>query len=461
MEAHMHRRPKGSYSSSDSGVALLLALLMLVLLAAVGAAILYLSSGESSLVGNQRASSSAYWAAKGGLEEARARLSGGDPSHLASIPTDKNHITYIINPASGETVAPATSGNAYFDTEYPTEWGQPITTAGLTITTVNSDMQSLLAPLGTTLPYKWVRLTVKTEWSAIEDVNQDSVFDQTIPISYDPAANRQVLVANPPQNTIIYRATALSVLPNGTSAMMQYDLKPGNPVPPLPGALTLCGTGGVTIGQWPTSAGWTVTGNDTAAPPLPPLPGVADCDPTAQNQLDPGSWKYTTTASGAGGSPSVVNTSATMAACLQSYSCLKNLAASITASADATNPSCSNIGTATAPQISVFTSDPNCAGGTNGYGVLLATGNLTFKGNATFNGIVLVLGTGTFQANGTCCFNGGVFVANTSGPGPSLGTPSFTIKGGGNCGIAYNSVDVNLAHNTFSYRVAAARGINQ
>jgi hypothetical protein len=91
--------------------------------------------------------------------------------------------------------------------------------------------------------------------------------------------------------------------------------------------------------------------------------------------------------------------------------------------------------------------------------VLLATSNFTFSGNATFNGIVLVIGTGVFTANGTNCFNGGVFLAKTTGG--VLGTPTMGVSGGGNCGFTYNSSDINLASNLFSYKALAVREIDQ
>jgi Tfp pilus assembly protein PilX len=147
----------------DRGIALIIALFALLLISSVGAAILFMSAGESSIVSNQRAYTTGWEAAKGGLEEARDRISSGDPNKFgANLPTDASHILYVINPASvSDTVDPAVSTNAYFDSEYNTEWGQPITSVGLTVTKVNSDMQTLLSgSILTSIPsFKWVRLT--------------------------------------------------------------------------------------------------------------------------------------------------------------------------------------------------------------------------------------------------------------------------------------------------------------
>jgi len=57
--------------NSEVGVALLVAMISLLLITAVGVAMIVASGSESALSGNYRSSSSAYYAALAGLEEAR------------------------------------------------------------------------------------------------------------------------------------------------------------------------------------------------------------------------------------------------------------------------------------------------------------------------------------------------------------------------------------------------------
>jgi len=444
---------------------------MLVLLMAVGAAILYLSSGESSLVGNQRASSVVWWAAKGGLEEAHSRLWRRDPAYLGSsvLPADKNHVVYILNPASGETVAPAVSGNAYFDTEYQAEWGQPITTSGLTITTVNSDMQTLVSggQLLSNLPYKWIRLTIKTEASASQDVNQDGILDATTPIYYDNSVARQNLGTS---GNHVYRATALAKLPDGTTSMLQYDLGPDSPLPGFPAALTLCGSNATLSG--PNSNVWYANGNDSGSPPGPNKEAIGTCNATSTTSVISGIPGIRTThyIGVSGLTPDVINVSSIIGPCLQSVSCLNNLVLTLTALADqvltgpVSNP---NLGTAANPLITVVNGDLDRSAVTNGYGILVVTGTYTAAGNSSFNGILLVIGQGIMNVfgGGNGSYNGAVVVSKIKDPSGTLlstpGVPVVNWAGGGGNGIYYNSSLINLMSNLFPYKVSAFREINQ
>jgi hypothetical protein len=470
MRFHSHHNRR-----EEKGVALLLALFALLLISAVGVAIVFMSTGETSIVANERDSAIVWEAAKGGLEEARGRISQADPKKFAAnLPTNETQILYITNPASAaDIVNPVLPANPYFDSEYNTEWGQPITSVGLTVAQLPSDMQALMPATLTTVPmFKWVRITVKTERSSFEDVDGDGCLNPnppcgppTIPISYDSAQARQVLVTAPPAITIVYRATALAVLPNGTTRTLQYDVKPGSPIPGFPGALTVCGPS-VNVLSWTSSANWVTTGNDAATPPGKPLFGIADCSPASQTTLFTGAAALKIPPAGAGcppTCPSVANTSATMGACLQSYSCLQSLVATLSAAATSVNPGGGGCpgGTAAAPVITLYTAPMSCTGGGAGWGIMVAKDNVDFGGNFTYNGIILIVGTGSFTYKGTNTFNGAIFVANTSGPGPALGVPTLNGSGGGIGSINYNSALINQMNNLFPYNVLAAREISQ
>ena len=116
----------------ESGVALILAIFGLLLLSAIALAMLFSSDTETSISVNYRDKQSAIYGALAGLQEARDRihpltgdlgagtnLSAGGlnilPTALPS--TSAPNVLYLINPASGETVAPWNPSNKYFDTE--------------------------------------------------------------------------------------------------------------------------------------------------------------------------------------------------------------------------------------------------------------------------------------------------------------------------------------------------------
>src|ERR1035438_3941546 len=105
----------------ESGVVLILAILGLLLLSAIALAMLYSADTETSISVNYRDKQSATYGALAGLQEARDRLhpltgdlgagtnlSAGGLSILpTALPsTSAPNVLYLINPASGETVAP-------------------------------------------------------------------------------------------------------------------------------------------------------------------------------------------------------------------------------------------------------------------------------------------------------------------------------------------------------------------
>ncbi len=216
---------KQARNRSERGVALFVTLMVLLLLGALTTAMLLLASGESSSVGHQRNAARVNYAAAAGLEEARARMLAYHPNGFSklsppvSLPTTVGQVIYITNPASGETVNPAdlSAGNAYADTEYQTEFGTAVNDASVTVTTVSS-VQPVMAGL-TSIPYKWVRMTVKTEQAARADINGDAVLNNTIPVYYDGKRQNLTNTRDP-----VYRLTALAVLPTGARHMAQVDV---------------------------------------------------------------------------------------------------------------------------------------------------------------------------------------------------------------------------------------------
>src|SRR3990172_9588155 len=121
-----------SKGPAERGIVLLLALVALLLISAVAASLLYMTATESTVVGYQRSNTRVFNAARGGLEEGRARLSTGDPSFLGgatfsiTFPDAAGEVLYIVNPAGGEAINLAGIRNAakpFYDWEYDRERG--------------------------------------------------------------------------------------------------------------------------------------------------------------------------------------------------------------------------------------------------------------------------------------------------------------------------------------------------
>ncbi len=256
----------------EKGAALLIAIFALMLISVVAIAMIVSQGTDSALAGNYRTSTSAYYAAVAGLEEARGRLLWKNPDYFDG-PTSPNpgfmpmtgvlpamqvtYVRYILNPASGETVDPTSADPAnYPDTEYAAEMGWPL--SGANYLPINSTYQSASMPGPV---YKWVRINPVTEKALNLDVNGDGVLDTTTPLYYDPArvvgitpgaAPSLILPSSSipltPTAVQALEITSLAVLPNGSKRLLQYVVAPllvstqistqvDFPTPPLPSGI--------------------------------------------------------------------------------------------------------------------------------------------------------------------------------------------------------------------------------
>ena len=112
----------------QAGVALITALFALLLLSAIAVGMMYMSSTDTSVNANFKDSQTAYWGARAGMEEVRARMHPGTTSvaagdlvafmpTLVPKPTNAGSVVYITNPDGGTAINPQTAANAYFDNE--------------------------------------------------------------------------------------------------------------------------------------------------------------------------------------------------------------------------------------------------------------------------------------------------------------------------------------------------------
>lgn len=290
---------------------MLIAIFALMLISVVAIAMVISSGTDSSLAGNYRTSTSAYYAGAAGLEEARGRLlwknfdflnktgsytnvlfdpSGSSPAWCAG------KVLYITNPAPGETVDPAGATLAnYQDTEYVQEFPGGLGSATV-LPYVASVSPGVALPGGGTLPgpsYKWVRINAATEQSLGVDVNGNGGVDAGV-LYYDPAhlnSSSQpapslivpsLLTCPPaaPTPTAVQalEITVLAVAPNGGRRVLQYIVAPLVISPDaadqnFPAALTLNGNNDTF--QSASGVNYHLNGVDSCNPPPPPgVPGA-------------------------------------------------------------------------------------------------------------------------------------------------------------------------------------------
>ena len=476
---------------SESGIALLIAIFALMLISVVAITLIGASGSESSLAGNYRSSTSAYYAGFAGLEEGRGRVLPSNPNYFDPTaglqPLPVGTLSYIVNPAPGESAA--TILTSYPDTEYDREFGAG-SYAAATKTTTNSvsTVAGIQGPL-----YKWVRINAATERSLGIDVNQDTILNNVTPLFYDAGLNPPSLIvplnplAPPPTARQALEVTALAVLPDGSQKMAQYVVAPKTFGLNFPSALTLSAKQVIFSGANSNvyfGNGTDGSGNPPAVPGCSPnpstsLPAIGVTEPlggtTNKASVIAGLPRPDHYTGGGLPTPSVSDT-ITLSPALQTPASLNALVKAISQTAIVITPP-GNPGTATnadLPPMSATNPQTVVVNGNLslsafvGYGLLVVTGNFSYDGNSGWKGIILVVGDGTTTftglGGGNQEFDGAIFVAaikDTSGNLLSqLGTVNFNISGGGGNGIYYNSCWVQRSQPSLTYQVLSFREIS-
>jgi hypothetical protein len=484
----------------EAGVALLLSIFVLLAISVVAIAMILASGTESALAGNYRASTSAYYAATAGLEEARGRLLNKNTNYFDNTVATfmpplgttlaKDQVRYILNPNGGEVVAPLTFGNpaTYPDNEYVNEFAaNPLAANTQTITSTSALAGGVTPPL-----YKWVRITPATEQSLTRDgngslgrdVNGDGVFNNTIPLYFDSALVPPKLIVNaaPPATAQqVFQISALAVLPNRTEKLLQYTVAAKTFNLNFPSALTI-GANNITF-NGASSSQYLVNGQDGSGNG-PAVPGCATNPLTVKDAIGTTnagdvtaivngipSNRLTNYTGAAGTTPDVaqvplsttLDTPADVAKTVQTITS----AADLVINGNATEANMPAAMSASNPMTVVVDGDFTMTGNFTGYGLLVVTGNFTYSGNDGWNGIVLVVGDGTttYQGSGggNNSFNGAIFVATIWDASHNMlnnfGPVSYDISGGGGNGVYYDSCWVKAAQKPSTYQVLSFREI--
>jgi|SRR5580692_489181 hypothetical protein len=452
----MNKEPKGR-RGPERGIALLIAIFVLLLISVVAIALLVSSGTETALGTNYRASSTVYYAALAGLEEARGRLLPKNPNYFgASIVSPSTQFPlgrtlYVINRLSGDSIVPWDPSNPYYDKEYGSEFN-PVSAATAThdspVYSVwdNSNSPSIPGP-----SYKWVRITAATEQSLYLDVDSDGLYDDSIPIYYNPAqtdshgnpAPSLIKTLSPPSTAVqVLQITALAYLPNGSQKVLQYLVAPVTLNLTFPGALTLDGLSDAFTGP---SSSYQVSGNsdnsDGACGGMPypvnaiHVPDHSDAVNIRSELLGEGTGGNYTGNGSSPPSPSVGVGGLPVS--LQTAQSLNQIAQTITQNADTVltgnfdqnslSPAMSNVNPMTVAVLGDFT----LSGGFTGYGLLLVTGTFTYDAYSSWDGVILVVGkgivNGQYSGSGPApnsVINGAMLVAQTLNPD---GTPRSTL----------------------------------
>jgi Tfp pilus assembly protein PilX len=488
---------------SEAGVALLISIFVLLLISVVAIALIVSSGTESALAGNYRNATAVYYAALAGLEEGRGRLLAKNINSFKNtaagfMPSPGTTLAmanprYIINPVSGETVAPWDPTNQYADTQYLAEYGaappnpSPSTASLSTVASIQGPM------------FKWVRINAVNEQSLNLDVTPvDGVLDANPPIYYD---GTNLNTSN--SGSQVLEITSLAVLPNGSQKILQYLAAPVPiTLPPFPATLTLSGSAGnaAAFHAPGSNSSYNIKGNDQDCSGNPtgtkfPAIGVfTNADALSTGPVItgiPSAYRpnYTGVNNPGPYVPDVENVGSAFLPNLQSPGQLDALAQSIIQNADVVitpTPSGSPpyLGTATGANLTplgmtssnlltvVVNGNLDISNwNSDGYGLLLVTGTFSYDPDTNWYGIILVIGQGKInnsQNGQNMQINGAVLVAKTRDgnnnvlAGSNIGGAKVQfLDAMGGEGMRYSNCWIQKAQPTASYKILSFHEISQ
>ncbi|MCZ6489889.1 MAG: pilus assembly PilX N-terminal domain-containing protein [Acidobacteria bacterium] len=427
----------------ERGIALIIALLAMGVLTSVGFALMLSSSTETLIHANFRSSERAFYASRGGLEEIRGRM-GPDalPAIQIPAPADTNTATYILNGA----IDPSQDGCTFTTPVGNINCEDPQRALTLTrnfVPTVQDAGQ---------VPYVWTKAVVATQRKLNRNLVTPGVLaglDDAIWVCFDGENLMLAPVGLPqcvPDFAPVYILTTLSIDQGGARRFIRQVASYGM-LPPLTGPLTLDGPNPTFNG--PSSAPSFISGVDAGAQgdSGPAIGTINNGDANAIGNSIPKQKQDDYPGDGGAGPPAdIQNVSGDLHDLYSDCAGLISIVNTLTETADyfQTGPvsSLPDPGSVGNPIINVVDGDANLSSSDlPGAGILLVTGDLTFNGYPTWDGIIFVIGNGrlrvTGAGNGT--ITGGIFIANTTTCPAALGSPEFTTSGGGTMQLQYNT----------------------
>jgi len=256
-------------NKEQRGVALFMAIFALMLAAAIAVGFMYMANSETLIEANYRSAQSAYFAARAGLEEGRARSQPGLQNAI-TLPTATpclgagcaGNVIYIINPKGSETVAPWSATNAYWDEtlckanyvgfNLTNTHGQKCDSTDFTTKMNTSTWYTSYTSddpgdgTASAMEYKWVRIAVKVNNSNSPDLGASATVrypyavtavsgQNDSPICWDGTYEYTLAsLAGPPANCAtnsptanyepVYMMTSFAVSSSGSKRVLQMEI---------------------------------------------------------------------------------------------------------------------------------------------------------------------------------------------------------------------------------------------
>ncbi len=444
MKSKMKTHPQPVDRNGERGAALLTTLLISILILAAGMALVTSTSLSRTTSIDATAEMQAYSAAEAGLDAA-LNVIRGNVAPDASLAGTKMNFRTAAHPSlsnkNGDSLATGTSATArlsgwltYSYQGTATDWRVPLTAS--------------YAPR-TGIAYK---------------------IEVSDPDDSGPIASRRIMTdASYEPTRILLRAEGYG--PKGAIKRLEMIVTGVDADIRAPGTITLAGSPiNLNLGD---SSVVSYTGNDMGTPASPPVPAVTVSpgqQGTAQSAIngmnDPSQVQPNTAGIlGAANSPSFLQSADAARGFLTLMRANATGAGRVFSTVAAANAA-GGLGTTSSPKFTFIDNydgaPADIGNGHAGSGLLIVTGELQTHGNTSFEGVILVLGRGNVSRSGggNGLMRGAIMVANfdpNGAAGTGFGSPSFSINGGGNSTVAYDSAWIKKAIDTLGIAIAGVR----
>jgi Tfp pilus assembly protein PilX len=425
----------------ERGAALITALLLSTLLLVAGGALVLTTSVGTSTAIDASTEARAYYAAEAGLQAALSVLRGNVPARAGHTPPPGTKMKNNLRGANTLAISNIT--------------GDAAIAAGT-------------SRLSGYLPYSGTAVNSRV----VIDANTA----YQITVSDPDDANRAQLTANPTYTPARILITSIGYGPRGAVKQMRMVVRKGAFDFDPPSTLTL--TGNVTNFNLGNSNAKGYTGVDQADPTkTKPMFGFTDpisqttvntttysplCTTTYCNKAREGTSDPATATLANSDLPSWLRTADAARAFLNDMQSQASAEGRYFPTKSGT--AAPSLGTSADPKFTFVDGDLSTA--SSGAGLLIVTGNLTFSGSFTFDGVVLVMGSWKDTAG---LLYGGKLTRSGGGEGLITGAlvvshfdrttnggflpTSFDTSGGGTSDIKFNSLSVANALNSLGSRV--------
>jgi hypothetical protein len=479
--------------NKERGTALLIVLFALMLATAIVFGMMYSSTADTAANANFRDEQRAYFAARAGLEEARARLQDTNPNPIVA-PTAMpdplaQNVIYITNPKGNEVINPAAGD--YQDTEFCLEtfgaqFGAPCLLPNNTSWYLPVDSIAPGTHAADALAYKWTRITLKTNNSGTTpNVWVDSTKNAGLQVCWNGSNQNAIpagstCAAQVPEQRPVWVLTSLAVTPNGSKRITQLEVATSPPIitnaaidsqvsVKLQGKLDInaydycnCDANGNNLpgkicdkSKWAVYSGNNVNqaGNamtiESSQPATCTTNNCSNPAGTAAGQVWP---PPSLTAS----IPDMIQQFQNMPGVVQACATDCGTEGQAYGAQSSDFPSAGPTPNTMNPQITYFGGNTKLSGGTTGSGILIVNGDLDIHGGLAFYGLILVKGTIDFTGGANDVVNTyGAFLngGDVNATNQVTGLDSF----GGSAVIHYDSCALKVLNQHQLPSVLASR----